>query len=346
MASHLVFGAGLIGSFVGGVLSANQQRTHLICRPSVAKALARGVKLTDYIQHEAKTRVHCFTDVQQALAQAGHPDVIWLTVKCTSIAQACEEMAPLVADRTVIICCQNGLGSDAAVKKAFPDNVVLRAMVPFNVAQPSSGHLHRGSEGQLTIEKPPAHESAVDALVEALRHPLLPVGTSSQMQALLWAKLQLNLGNSVNALADIPVKSMLEKREYRVVIATLMEELLSVTAALEIDLPKVTALPARWIPKVLRLPTFLFKRVANKMLAIDPTVRTSMWWDLNNSRPTEIDHLNGAVVREGSKLGLACSANRLIVSLIRQAEAANRDGAKRQPLDAVTLLQQIKAQAT
>ena len=49
---------------------------------------------------------------------------------------------------------------------------------------------------------------------------------------------------------------------------------------------------------------FIFLRIAQKMLAIDPTVRTSMWWDLGGGKLTEIDYLNGAVVDEGKKLGI------------------------------------------
>ena len=39
------------------------------------------------------------------------------------------------------------------------------------------------------------------------------------------------------------------------------------------------------------------------MLEVDPTVRTSMWWDLSQGKPTEIDFLNGAVVAAGRRLG-------------------------------------------
>jgi 2-dehydropantoate 2-reductase len=153
-------------------------------------------------------------------------------------------------------------------------------------------------------------------LVSALDSELLPVAQTGDMQSLLWAKLQLNLGNSVNALADIPVKAMLEKRDYRRVIAVLMDELLAVTDKLNITLPKVTSIKAQMVPVVLRLPNFLFKLVANKMLAIDPQVRTSMWWDVSQGKPTEIAYLNGAVVNYGKRLGVPCPANKRIVGLI------------------------------
>ena len=181
----------------------------------------------------------------------------------------------------MIFCCQNGLGSDASVKQAYLDNLVLRVMVPFNVAELSAGHHHRGSEGDMTIEYTDSSRDLVNSLVSKVHSELLPIKTTKDMRALLWAKLQLNLGNSVNALADIPVKAMLEQRAYRRVIALLMSELLQVADALGIELPKITAVSAHKIPMILWLPNFIFTRVANKMLEIDPNVRSSMWWDVS-----------------------------------------------------------------
>ena len=235
-----------------------------------------------------------------------------------------QDIKPLVNKDTVILCCQNGLGSDKQVKDAFPDNIVLRVMVPFNVVELEKGHLHRGSQGHLTIEQSSQANISSD-LVNLLNSPLLPVALTQDMQALLWAKLQLNLGNSINALADIPVKSMLEQRGYRLVIATLMQELLAVSNELGLTLPKVTSVPASVIPYVLKLPNFLFTRVANKMLAVDPTVRTSMWWDMSQGKPTEIAYLNGAVVDTGMRIGVSTPANKRIVALITALSHDNEE---------------------
>jgi 2-dehydropantoate 2-reductase len=213
-------------------------------------------------------------------------------------------------------------------------------MVPFNVAEPKTGHLHRGSQGTLTLELCSQRQEVVTLLSEILDSDLMPVTVTNDMQALLWAKLQLNLGNSINALANIPVKQMLEQKPYRLIIAALMEELLTVTNKLEINLPKVTSLNARQIPFVLKLPNFLFKILANKMLAIDPTVRTSMWWDLSQGKKTEIEHLNGAIVATADKLGLDCRVNRVIIELIERAEVLARQDKVLHGWEALDLLAQ------
>lgn len=344
MKSHVVFGAGLIGCFLGGVMTVNKLNVSLVCRPKIKKKLDNGLILTDYQNHSAELSGIKAIDSDSLTPDSENIqtcDFLWLTVKCTGVEHAIEDIRQLVDANTVIFCCQNGLGSDQLVKKAFPNNLVLRVMVPFNVAEPKPGHLHRGSEGVLTIENSAQRPEVVSMILELINHPLMPSTTTNEMQALLWAKLQLNLGNSVNALADIPVKKMLEQREYRLVIAALMRELLSVTDALNISLPKVAALPGSMLPKVLSLPTFLFKMVANKMLAIDPTVRTSMWWDLSQGKSTEIDHLNGAILQTAEKFSIPCPVNSRIVELIKNQERTMQQTGSRESISANELLKLI-----
>jgi 2-dehydropantoate 2-reductase len=80
--------------------------------------------------------------------------------------------------------------------------------------------------------------------------------------------------------------------------------------------------PPAAIPRILRLPTWLFRRVAKRMLAIDPEARSSMWEDLERRRPTEIDHLQGAILALAARTGVRAPLNARIVELIKAAEAA------------------------
>ncbi len=247
-------------------------------------------------------------------------DYLWLTVKCTGLDQALIDLAPYVSAKTVILSCQNGLGSDAAVRAIFPENVVRRVIMASNVAQESDVHLHRGSQGDLFVEA--HHCDDGRTLAETVSTDLLVAQNIENMEAYSWAKLQLNLANAVNALADIPVKQMLGQRGFRKIIAAAMQELIDVSRAKGLALPKIAAVPMHIVPKVLNTPDWLFNILGTKMMDIDPTVRTSMWWDLSAKRLTEVDVLNGAVVKEGERLGVPCPINQRIVDYIHQAETS------------------------
>ena len=319
MTKHVVFGAGLIGGYLTGVLLSQGRDVGVVARESVQKKLANGLRLSDYHGNKAAVAAPNFVTADSAAA-----DYLWLTVKCTGLDSAIEQLGDLVGPHTRILCCQNGLGSEQAVKNRFPNNEVLRVMVQFNVVELEPGQLHRGSEGAITIESLAGSDHSSQLAAE-LNCPLLPVHACEDMQALLWAKLQLNLGNGVNALADIPVKAMLEQRDFRRSFALLMSELIAVVRAKGIELPKVTALPSHIIPMVMRVPNWVFNIVGTKMLAVDPTVRTSMWWDLSAGKITEVHFLNGAVVAAGKEVGVACPANEALVKMIVEAEKGERE---------------------
>ena len=100
-----------------------------------------------------------------------------------------------------------------------------------------------------------------------------------------------------------------------------MDELLLVAKTQQLKLPQLTKVPAHWIPRLLRLPNWLFRRIASKMLDIDPTARSSMWWDLQAGKTTEVQYLNGAVAQIGKQLSVPCPANYTITQWVQDIAA-------------------------
>lgn len=333
MSRHLIFGVGLIGGFMAGCFASKGLSVSVFGRESMRKRFAGQLTVTDYLGNEAVTSDIDFVCADDAIKPF---DFVWLTVKCTGLEQALLDMSPFVGPETVILSCQNGLGCDHDVRKAFPCNEVRRVIMASNVAQESDAHLHRGSQGDLFVEEYTCRNG--QNLAQQVSCDLLEAQNIENMEAYSWAKLQLNLANAVNALADVPVKVMLGNRAYRRIISGAMSELIAVAHASGIILPKMAAIPMHWIPKVLNTPNVLFSILGAKMMDIDPTVRTSMWWDLSAKRITEVDFLNGAVVNRGHELGIACPVNEKIVALIHDVEKR----ADRAPFSPDVFLQRLK----
>lgn len=330
---HIVFGAGLIGGYLYGALREQRQSVAMVARASVQAKLANGLTISDYQHHQA-----CLPEPEFVVAAQAKPcRYLWLTLKCTAVPEALEQLRPFVDADTVIFCCQNGLGCDQLLRQGFPRNRVVTVIVMFNVSELTPGHLHRGSEGNLYIEVE-ANTGSLAELAAQLDSPLLPVETCVDMPPLQWAKLQVNLANAVNALSDLPVRAMMEQRGFRRCIALLMQELLAVVAAKGIRLKKMTLLAPQLIPVMMRLPDVLFRPLLNRILSVDPHVRTSMWWDIHEGRRTEVDFLNGAVVAEGRQLGIACPANERIVQMLHELECGERSGA----ISAAELLRELQ----
>ena len=314
----LVFGAGAIGGFLGGTLQAAGLDVTFLVRDKVAEDLRKhGFHLTDYQGLDLKLpEVACVTSLDQVPAPV---DIVLLTVKCTGVVLAAQELAKWISPTTLVLCFQNGIGSKARAATCLPSARLLSGMVPFNVLNQERGHLHRGVAGDLQVERHPA----LEPLLEAWNRIGVSVSACDDFESIAWGKLLLNLNNPINALAGVPLVEELSQRDFRRVLAACQRELLAAlkAAGIQAHLPNI---PATLLPWILLLPTWLFRRVAAQMLAIDPLARSSMWEDLEKRRTTEIDFLNGAVVALSERQGLPARVNRKIVDLIRQAEAAGQ----------------------
>jgi 2-dehydropantoate 2-reductase len=113
----------------------------------------------------------------------------------------------------------------------------------------------------------------------------------------------------------------LKVRDYRRVVAASIVEALEMLDAAGIEPAKIGPVPPRLLPHVIASPDFVFNNLFLRIQKIDARARSSMADDLKAGRPTEIDHLNGEVVRLAHSLGRKAPVNEAIVSLVRQSEA-------------------------
>jgi len=149
------------------------------------------------------------------------------------------------------------------------------------------------------------------------------VAEVDDITAYQWGKLLLNLNNAPNALSGMTLLAQLMDRNWRHLMADQMAEGLRVLKAAGIGTRSTAPVAMALVPHILRLPTGLFRRVAAQMLTVDPTARTSMAYDLAAGRPTEIDALQGTIVRLGAAHGIATPICAHIAALIKAADAGS-----------------------
>ncbi|MBT8469142.1 MAG: 2-dehydropantoate 2-reductase, partial [Deltaproteobacteria bacterium] len=109
---------------------------------------------------------------------------------------------------------------------------------------------------------------------------------------------------------------------YRRVIAKLLDEALDVLDGAGIRPAKFRGVPLRVMSFIMKLPTPVVRLVIRAQLRVDPEARVSMWTDLERGRPTEVDVLNGEIVRVAGEHGGAAPINRRIAELVHEAERA------------------------
>lgn len=312
----VIAGAGSIGCFVGGMLLSGGANLHFFARPRISNDLSvNGLHLTDWAGINIKLPAEQLNISTNAniLADA---DLILICVKSKDSVEMAHSILNSGNTKATIFSCQNGIGNVPAIKSVLTGHTVLPVMVPYNVVYEIGGHFHCGTEGQLYCQDHPAAKE----LKTAAENAKLGFKLKPDMMNILWGKLLLNLNNPINALSGLPLKEQLENKAYRDIYVKCLKEGLAVLKAANIVPGQVAPVPVGIIPIILGLPNFLFKRVAQTMLAIDPRARSSMWEDLQSRRPVEVDYITGEIIKLGEKMGVKTPLNQRLLELVKQAQ--------------------------
>jgi 2-dehydropantoate 2-reductase len=313
-----ILGAGSVGCFIGGAWAAAGLEVHFIGHDRIGSAVAEhGLTLTDHAGWRVKL-APAQVDYSTKPAALSTADIIAVCVKSEATARAAKEIGRHAKKGALVISFQNGVSNVETLRAALKSRFeVAQGMVGFNIAYLGHGRFHKGVAGELMTEDRPQTR----ALAERIGGGPAALRLAPDMEAVAWGKLLINLNNAVNALSGRTLIEQLKERDYRRVVAASIVEALDVLTAAGIEPAKIGPVPPRLLPHVIASPDFLFNYLFLKIQKIDAKARSSMADDIRAGKTTEIDYLNGEVVRLGQKLGRKTPVNSAIVSLVKQAEA-------------------------
>lgn len=292
-----VIGAGAVGCFYGGMLARAGHAVTLIGRAQHVQVFERDGLRMQTLSFDEQVPVAASTE---AAAVAG-ADVVLFAVKSPDTEATGEQMRPHLKAGALVLCLQNGVDNAERLRAVLPDVDVAAAVVYVATEMAGPGHLRHHGRGELVIE--PSAGSA--RLEQALIAAGVPTEISDNVRGALWVKLILNCAyNALCALGKLPYGPLVERPGVRDVMADVVAECRAVAAADGVTLPGDVDLAVR--------------RIAETM----PTQHSSTAQDLMRGKPTEIDHLNGYVMRRGADLGVPTPANRVLWTLVKLAEPA------------------------
>lgn len=312
-----VLGAGAIGTYVGGRLSAAGHDVVLVGRARRLEAIAaRGVVLEDVDGSTREARPRC-ADAPSALRDC---EVVLVTTKIAGLESAC---ISLREHASVVIGLQNGVDHPRVLREVLGMPRARAGSVSWNVVWRDERTLRRATTGPIVIE---AHgdDAIVSRTIDALTRAKLDAHHAEPIEPVLWTKLLFNLNNAINALSGLTLRDELGARAWRRVIAACQREGLAAMQAAGLRPVRLGRLDARLSSRILVAPDPIFRLVAGAMIRIDPTARSSMADDLEHGRTTEVDFLNGAIVRLGAQHGVPTPVNSRIVEAIHAAERGER----------------------
>jgi len=332
----LFFGAGAIGTYIGGSLASAGHAVTFIERPEPADAIrARGLKVRRGAQAETIRNISVVTSPAEALA-AGPYDFGVFALKSFDTATALQELRaaahlpPAEAQPSVpvppLLCFQNGVDNEAEIVRSLGADHVIAGTVTTAVGKPGPGEAVEERKRGVGVAL--GHPLSVP-VVQALNQARLNARPYPAPGPMKWSKVLTNLiGNATSAILDLPVAALFADRRLFALEVAVLRECLAVMRAqayAPVDLPgtpvRALVLAVERLPRALAQP-ILTRAVGGGRGGKMPSFHI----DLHGGRGrTEVRWLNGAVVAHGARLGVAAPVNQALTDTLEALSAGRLD---------------------
>ncbi|MEN9903677.1 MAG: 2-dehydropantoate 2-reductase [Pseudomonadota bacterium] len=290
-----IMGAGGVGSYYGGLLARAGCSVTLIARAGHAEAVRRAGLRLQTTSFDQTVAIDADTD-PQAVAGA---DWVLVCVKAGDTEGAAKAMAPHLRDDALVLSLQNGIDNAERLQALLPLQRVEPVLVYAAVELAGPGHVRHHGRGELVIGIGPDS----DAVAAFFKHAGVPVEVLPDIRVAQWSKLMVNCAyNALSAISRLPYGRMIQGPGVEATMREAVAECLAVARAEGVELPADS-----------------WERVRALADAM-PTQQSSTAQDLARGRRSEIDHLNGHVVRRGEALGVPTPVNRALHALVRLLE--------------------------
>lgn len=307
----LVLGAGAVGSVLGGLLAEAGHDVTLLGRAWHLDVVSRqGLTVTGLWGEHRVTGLATATRPED-VAREPACEWVFVCVKAHQTAEAAKGLAGLLGPRTLVCAFQNGLGNYETLTQAVaPERVALgRVIFGAEIEQPGAVRVTVCADDVL-IGAPAQQfprEQAV-RLAAALQASGIPSRATASILTELWAKALYNCAlNGLSTVLEVPYGKLLEHPPVRRLMGAIIEEAYRVAAGHRIRLKPSTADAYREL---------LFTRLIQDTAAH----QSSMLQDVRRGKSTEIESLNGAVVRLAGQVGLVAPMNALVTRLVHAKE--------------------------
>ena len=307
----LVMGAGAIGSVFGGLLAKDGHDVALVGRqPHMGAVRDHGLSIGGIWGEHLVLGVETATDVASLPPHVY--DAVLITTKAYDTADAVREALPAVGPETLVVSLQNGLGNLEVIEAAVGAERTVGARVIFGVDLERPGRAMVtvwGGDVMLGHPRGGPPSDRIVALAGVFTHAGIKSQAIDNVLAYIWGKVLYNVAlNALSALLGVPYGKLPEQEPTR----RLMEEMIAESFAVA----RAVGAPLLW-PGPEEYCRVLFDEL------VPPTAPhySSMYADLQHGKRTEIDAMNGAIVRLGREHGVPAPMNQTVSLLIKAAEA-------------------------
>ncbi|MFX0032422.1 MAG: ketopantoate reductase family protein [Candidatus Hodarchaeota archaeon] len=314
-------GAGAIGSLFGGYL-AEVESTEVIffCRKEHANMVnLEGLKINQKGFIRIIQNIKAFKNLDDYLFSLKKKksvfDYLFLTTKTYDIEKAMSMYKKIIDDARWLIILQNGIGNEEVVKKLFKRDNLIRIITSHGASLEKPGYVCHIGFGFTYIGAPflghkqiyeEETKSDINLIVNLIKLSGIEILLVHNIIAKSWGKAFVNIGiNALGTLTRLKNGQLLEFEALKKLMSKVVKEALKVAELINIDLDK---------KDYIELTYQVAKETYNN--------KNSMLQDILKGRKTEIDFLNGRIVKYAKELGIEVPINEILTILIKSLEGS------------------------
>ena len=299
-----VIGAGAMGSVIGSLLAKGGNDVSLIdvSEETVRAINERGLRIEDKTGDSETLRIRAATSP----GEIGIVDLLLVFVKCYHTETAVRQALPAIGPKTIVLSLQNGWGNGPRIQAIVGKERLLLGVCYHSATVAGPGHVqHLGRGATFMGELDGTMSARLRHVAETFNKAGVEVNATSEVLKEIWSKLALNVCTlPTSALLRFFAPQLIEHYGTVNLMQSLLREVVGVANAQDIALN----FEERW-----EAITGLLKRCASN-------TKASMLQDVERSRRTEIDVVNGAVVEAGRRLGIPTPYNDAMLWLVKSLE--------------------------
>ena len=315
-----ILGAGAVGSVLGSLLWRAGEDVVLVGRAAhVAAIRAAGLDVEGVLGG-----FNAMPAAEERLSS--RPDLALLTVKTQDVVGVLRENAAMLQGVPVVVL-QNGLAGEELAATVVPEATLVGGVVSLHAEYLVPGRVVLMQSEGLLIGRPSGDNDAVVDWIRQILAKAIPTTITANIRGARWTKLIVNLNNVLPALTGTNFRQVYRDRFLRWLAVGMMREGLAVAERAGV---RLESLPGTGVP-LFRLITYLPATLAGVVAARKATrlethwpLRGSTWQSVARARPTEIDYLNGEIIRMGRALSVPTPLNAFVLTLLPRVEAERR----------------------
>jgi len=293
-----ILGAGAIGSLFGALLWESGEDVVLIGRKRHVDAIrSRGLKVSG-ISGERIVKPKAVTTTQEV----GKVDLIIISVKSYDTKQAAKEALNMIHHNTVVLTIQNGLGNIEKLCEIIGEKHVVGGVTMQGSTLVKPGEIYHAGKGPTIIgELNGEITNRIKRIAETFNKAKIETQITQNIWGVLWDKLIINVGiNALTAILRVRNGELIKIPEIRDIMIEAVKEAVNVAKALNIKLE---------IEDHVRKVIEVAEATANN--------KSSMLQDIEKGKRTEIDYINGAIVKLGKKLKIKTPVNKTLTAIVK-----------------------------